>query len=66
MKEKIQQGGAICRDCAIENNAKVPENHLGCTWWTDKCIICEEKTSCCCTTDWDWPFWKPSFMEREI
>jgi len=65
MKEKIQQGGAICHKCALENGA-IDSDGLGCTWWTGRCIICEKEESCCCTSDWDWPFWKPGFMEREI
>jgi len=44
---------SVCRECALDLNAKWPEGHVA-TCWNGKCGICEIERGVCCVTDWEW------------
>lgn len=66
-KERIMDNmdAAICNDCAISLGAKFPSGHV-CTMWQGECYFCKDDTSCCATSDYDWPGKKLRPMEREF
>ena len=65
-KELILDSGYICSDCAVSYKGTLPEID-GATYHEGECLMCEEVTAVCHTTDWDFPFRKKLRpMEREI
>ena len=62
--EMIRSSGNICCDCAETHGAVWPDGHLA-TWWLGVCTVCKQKTSCCCTSDWEWPDVKGRRAPRE-
>ena len=65
-KELILDGGYICRECAESYKDSWPEGHAA-TCHEGECLMCEEVTAVCHTTDWDFPLRKKLRpMEREV
>lgn len=60
---EIWKGGYICSDCALANDGKWGGHAATCH--TNNCMICREEKSLACTTDWDFPFFKLKYGQRE-
>jgi len=58
-KEKIKEGGYICRDCAKKNKGEFQ----GGTCSRANCIICDKESIQAPTTDYNWPWHKQTFAE---
>lgn len=49
----LNEGAAICHDCALSNKATWPKGHCA-TFWSGVCSFCEDEVSVCDMYDWDW------------
>lgn len=58
-KEKIQEGGYICHECATKNKG----NFQGGTCSIEPCILCGKEEINAPTTDYNWPWHKQKLWD---